>query len=546
MTRTRLLTAALITAATAVGVVDADPEFSAERIKAHVTFLADDLLEGREAGTRGHELAAHYIATQFELLGVKPAGENGTYFQNVDLLEAAQSGTKPRLILTTRRGAQTFEHGRAVMVNGPIAGGTVRLDAPLVFAGYGMKDTTLGYDDYAGLDVRGKIAVVLFGSPKGMDSEVGAHLQSQQSRVAAEQGAIAIVYIFTKLTAAAFPWEQVIELFDQPLTTWMRKDGTPFDPNYGLKAAVLIDPKVAGALFEGATKSGAQVLEEADTAGGRPKGFALQTKAEITVATTVRRFSSPEVIGKIEGSDPRLKDEYVALMGHADHIGIKARGTGDRINNGALDNAAGIATLIEAARAFATDSQRPRRSILFVANTAEEKGLLGATFFANYPTVPIERVTAAIDLDMPMLLYDFTDVVAYGAGHSSLESVFQKAGAAMGVKLSPDPMPEQAIFVRSDHYAMVKVGVPAVMLATGMANGGEAAWAKFFANNYHKPSDDISQSILWSAGAKFAELNYRVVRALADDSAAPRWYADDYFGNLFAPKAAKVPKPSAR
>jgi Zn-dependent M28 family amino/carboxypeptidase len=198
-------------------------------------------------------------------------------------------------------------------------------------------------------------------------------------------------------------------LSDRPLTTWVRKDGTPFDPNYGLKAAVLIDPKVAGALFEGAPKSGAQVLEEADTAGGRPKGFALRTKAEIIVSTTVRRFSSPEVIGQIEGSDPRLKDEYVALMGHADHIGIKPKGTGD--NNGALDNAAGVATLIEAAHAFATDSQRPRRSILFVANAAEEMGLLGATYFANYPTVPIERVTATIDLDMPMLLYDFTYVV---------------------------------------------------------------------------------------------------------------------------------------
>jgi Zn-dependent M28 family amino/carboxypeptidase len=155
-------------------------------------------------------------------------------------------------------------------------------------------------------------------------------------------------------------------------------------------------------------------------------------------------------------------------------------------------------------------------------------------------------VTAAIDLDMPMLLYDFTDVVAYGAGHSSLETVFEKATAAMGVTLSPDPMPEQAIFVRSDHYAMVKVGVPAVMLATGMANGGQAAWAKYLANNYHKPSDDSSQPIVWAAGAKFAELNYRVVRALADDDADVRWYEGDYFGNLFAPKAPKVAKPKGR
>jgi Zn-dependent M28 family amino/carboxypeptidase len=260
----------------------------------------------------------------------------------------------------------------------------------------------------------------------------------------------------------------------------------------------------------------------------------------------VRRFSSPEVIGLIEGADPSLKSEYVALMGHADHIGRKARGSGDRINNGALDNGAGVATLIEVARAVVMAPDRPRRSLLVVANTAEEKGLLGAEYFAHYPTVPIERMTAAIDLDMPMLLYDFTDVVAYGAGHSALEGVFQKAGAAMGVKLSPDPMPEQALFVRSDHYAMAKMGVPAVMLATGMANGGEAAWAKFLTTNYHQPSDDLSQPINWGAGARFAELNYRVVRELADAGAPPRWYSGDYFGDLFAPKAPKAAKPAGR
>ena len=193
-----------------------------------------------------------------------------------------------------------------------------------------------------------------------------------------------------------------------------------------------------------------------------------------------------------------------------------------------------------------TAAERPRRSILVIANTAEEKGLLGAEYFAHYPAVPIERVTAAIDLDMPMLLYDFTDVVAYGAAHSTLAGVFAKAGAAMHVTLSPDPMPEQAIFVRSDHYAMVEMGVPAVMLATGMANGGEAAWGKFLSTNYHQPSDDLSQPIDWQAGAKFAEFNYRVVRELADSATRVQWYSKDYFGDLFAPNAAKVARPAAQ
>lgn len=245
----------------------------------------------------------------------------------------------------------------------------------------------------------------------------------------------------------------------------------------------------------------------------------------------------------IDGRNSRRGNEYVALMAHADHIGMTSEGP-DRINNGALDNAAGVATLLEVARAFATSAERPRRSILVIANTAEEKGLLGAEYFAHYPTVPIERIAAAIDLDMPMLLYEFKDVVAYGATHSTLEKEFRKAGAAMGIALSPDPMPEQAVFVRSDHYSMVKAGVPAVMLATGMANGGKNAWDKFLSTNYHQPSDDLSQPIVWSAGAQFAELNYRVVRMLADEDARPQWYANDYFGNLYAPKAPKAHRPA--
>ncbi len=522
-----------------------EPEFSAERIQAHVTFLADDLLEGREAGTRGYDLAARYIAAQYAAHRVKPGGDNGGYFQTVHLLEAALTGPKPKIVLTTPRGTQTLEQARAVLLTGPIGGGSVALKAPLVFVGFGMKDAAVGYDDYQGLDVRGKIAVVLWGSPKGMDSEIGAHLQSEQARVAAAHGAAAMLVVQTRVGAGVLPWEKAVQYLGEPQTTWVQKDGTPFDPRDGLKASGLIEPKAAAALFDGMPQSLAQILDEADKPGGRPKGMALKSTAEIIVATSVRRYTSPEVVGLIEGSDPRLKDEYVVLMGHADHIGMKAEGSGDRINNGALDNGAGVATLIEVARAFTAAAERPRRSILVVANTAEEKGLLGAEYFAHYPPVPIERITAAIDLDMPMLLYDFTDVVAYGAGHSSLEGALRKAGAAMRVALSPDPMPEQAVFVRSDHYAMVKVGVPAVMLATGMANGGAAAWGKFLAARYHEPSDDLSQPILWSAGARFAELNYRVMRELADAEAPAQWYTNDYFGDRFAPKAAKVPKPAA-
>ncbi|HVQ14626.1 MAG TPA: M28 family peptidase [Vicinamibacterales bacterium] len=476
--KSRVLTIVVaLTSAAAAAVIAAEPEFSADRIRAHVSFLADDLLEGREAGTRGHEIAASYVASQFALLGVKPGGQNGGYFFKVDLLESSLTGAAPTLALTTGRGTQTLKHRGNVFVKGPIAGAAVNLSAPLVFVGFGMKDAAVGYDDYKGLDVRGKIAVVLYGSPKGIDSEVGAHLQSEQARVAAEHGAVAIISVMTHTTARAFPWQQVLVLLRDESSTWVRRDGMPFDPSYGLKASAIIEPAVADALFVGASKTLNQILDEADQTGGRPQGFELKATGTIAVATKVRRFSSPNVVGIIEGSDPKLKNEYVVLMGHVDHIGVKKDGTGDRINNGALDNAAGTATLIEVARALAVAPDRPRRSVLIVANTAEEKGLLGAESFAHAPTVPIDRMIAAIDLDMPMLLYDFTDVVAYGSTHSTLKGVFEKTASAMGIKLSPDPMPEQAVFVRSDHYTMVKQGVPAVMLATGMANGGDKAWA---------------------------------------------------------------------
>ena len=527
-----------------VAAAPADTDFSAERFKAHVTFLADDLLEGREAGTRGHEIAAKYIAAQFESFGLKPGGDDGTYFKKVDLLESALSAPAPTLSITTPAGAKPFKQGVTAMIGGPIGGGSVRVRAPLVFVGYGMTDKAMGYDDYVGLDVRGKIVVVLLGSPKGMDSEIGAHLMHEQPRSAAEHGAAAVLRVPTRLMSTVLPWDKVVQYLGDPVTTWVRKDGTPDDPAYGLKASAMLEPNAAASLFDGAGITLTQILDEADKEGGRPKGRTLKSTAEISVSTKVRRYSSPDVIGVIEGSDPKLKDEYVALMGHADHIGIKRTGKGDRINNGALDNAAGTATLLEVARVL-TATTRPRRSVLIVANTAEEKGLLGAEYFAHYPTVPIEKITAAIDLDMPLITYEFTDVIAYGATHSTLQDTFKQAGAAMKVKLSPDPMPEQAVFVRSDHYAMVKVGVPAVMLATGMENGGSAAWGKYLSDHYHQPSDDVSQPILWKAGAKFAEVNYRVVRALADADAPAKWYDGDYFGNLFAPKASKAAKPSA-
>jgi Zn-dependent M28 family amino/carboxypeptidase len=302
--------------------------------------------------------------------------------------------------------------------------------------------------------------------------------------------------------------------------------------------------KAAETIFSAAKTPLAAVLAAADKPGGRPKGFALATRASFAFTSTQRRFTSPNVLGMIEGSDPVLKNETVILMGHLDHIGIKtnAKPGEDVINNGALDNAAGSAVMLEAARAFAGEAA-PKRSVLFIANTGEERGLLGAEATAAMPPVPIDRIVAAVDLDQPLLLYPFTDVIAFGGDHSTLGETIRRAVGKVGVALAADPMPEETIFVRSDHYTFVKHGVPAILLATGYANGGEAAWKNYLSTHYHRPSDDLNLPINWAAGAKYAEVNYLITRELANAPERPRWYAGDYFGNAFAAAAPKAARP---
>lgn len=303
----------------------------------------------------------------------------------------------------------------------------------------------------------------------------------------------------------------------------------------------------AAALFSGARSSYAQVRADAAKKGARPKGFVLPGTLRLANKATTERVTSPNVVGILPGSDPTLKDQYVVLSGHLDHLGVSPEKPDDepgkdRINNGALDNASGSAVTLEVARVFAEQAVRPRRSLVFLLSTGEEKGLLGAGYYAENPTVPADAIVGDVDLDMPILLYPFTDVVGYGADHSSIGRLAAEAVRPMNLTLAPDPIPQETIFVRSDHYRFVEKGVPAIFLATGYANGGAAASSDFLANCYHKPEDDLSQAINWRAGARFAEANWRITAAMANADEPPRWYAGDYFGSVFAPNAARAVK----
>jgi hypothetical protein len=496
---------------------------SAQRVRADVEFLASDSLEGRDTGSRGYLIAADYVASQFRAIGLEPAGEKGGWFQQVPFRRASFE-TPPRMTLTVGGKTVALEQGKDAGVRPSVTAKTRNLTAGFVFVGYGLKDPRHGFDDYRGLNLKGKIAVALAGTPKGLPSEIEAHLNASKDRMAAEAGAVG----FVEIGDGGRP--NSLRRYNRPLIDWVDTNGRAGSTPAGIVLQLGLSKEIAERLFEGAPRSLASVQSDAKRDGkAGPRGFALRPTLSVQAESKWEDFTSPEVIALLKGSDPTLAAEHVVLMGHLDHLGVKpdAKPGEDAIYNGALDNAAGVATMLEAARLFATQPVRPKRSILFIANTGEERGLLGADYYAGHPTVPASSIVGLVDLDMPLLLYPFTDVTAFGADHSTIGAVVAEAGRSMGVSVSPDPMPEEAIFTRSDHYQFVRRGVPAVLLMTGHANGGKDIWNSWLNKIYHSPQDDLTQKIDWDAGARYALLNYRISRAMADAPARPMWLQGD-------------------
>jgi Zn-dependent M28 family amino/carboxypeptidase len=532
--------AALAVVSPALAQTSPEAQRSAEQIRAHVGFLADDLLQGRETGSPGYDIAARYVAAQFRLLGVKPAGDAGTYFQAVPLVayRAADTGT---YVLRAKDGTATpLGFGEDVSVG--VNPGTTerRLSAPLVFVGHGVVAPERKRDDYKGLNVKGKIVVVLSGGPPGFQTEERAYYASGRTKRAAAQarGAIGLIYLAQPRDEASRPFSDVKRTWQSWSMTWRKPDGAAFEPVPATPSLGTISVAGAAKLFQGAPMGYAQIIAEADKPKGVAPRFALPLSLDVALKTETKLIESANVVGLIEGADPLLKDELVVLSAHLDHLGVTPPVNGDGINNGALDNAGGVATTLEVARAFLESGRPPRRSVLFLMTTGEEKGLLGAEYFARNPTVAEASLVANLNLDMPIMTYDFIDVVAFGSDRSTIGPAVQRAAARMGMALSPDPMPDEGLFVRSDHYRFVEVGVPAAFLMTGFQNGGEARFRGFLASCYHRPCDDLAQPIDYLVGAKFARLNYEITRELTDMPARPAWNPGDFFGRKFAPASA--------
>ena len=520
---------------------------NAERIKAHVEFLADDTLKGRDTGSEGHQIAANYVKSNFKQLGLLPQGEHGTYEQVVTFRKAFLEDGSAKMSIENADGTVSLTFQDDFIMSGSSLENESMVQAETVFAGYGVIAPEFGYDDYHDLDVEGKIVVVLTGRPDDLPSEEGAHLGSGREKIrhAAERGAVGFITIHTPKREKVRSFETSAKYAGTPRLSWVGKDGQPFGKYPEIKGGAYVHHERAEALFTGSEKSLTDIFAR-DTANESIKGFALSAKVTMASKSRHEEITSPNVVATLEGSDPVLKDEYVVFSAHLDHIGVSEHGDNhdegeekDTINNGALDNASGVSILLETARLLASMPEKPKRSVLFVVVTGEEKGLLGSSYFANNPTVPVMQMVANVNLDMPLILYPFADVIAFGSTHSTLGGIVESAANKIDISLSPDPMPEQALFTRSDHYSFVKAGIPSVFLMTGFKSkdpeiDGGKMFGDFLKNHYHQHSDQIDLPIRWDAAASFAEVNMMIGVEIANGENRPVWNEGDFFGKTFA------------
>lgn len=516
-------------------------------MRAHVQFLASDALRGREAGTPDYDVAAQYVAAQFQAAGLRAAGDTGSYLQRVPLTiyKADGEGTMRWTGATGR--SQPLVFGTDYIPAANPARAETQVTAPVVFAGRGIFAPQFGVDDYRGVDVRGKIVAIFAGSPSRFPGEERAYFASAatKAQIAAAHGAVGIVMLDApRAVARQRPFSALVGGYASPKTTWAKPDGTGTSAAPTTPVLGTLSQAAAAKLFDGAATPWSAVVAEAQREDPRYTPVALKGTLAATTRTSFVPAASSNVIGIVPGSDPKLGREVVILSAHLDHIGVSpARADDkpgrDRINNGALDNAIGIASLIEEAKRFATAPSRPRRTVMFLAVTGEEKGLIGSSYFVDHPTVPLRDIVADINLDMPVLLYKFEDMIAFGAQRSSLGPIVTRAVNAIGIGLSPDPMPEQGFFTRSDHFNFVKEGIPALFLWPGIKGAGAKPFEDFLERCYHRPCDDLSQPILWDQGVRFVATNYAIARAVADAPTRPTWNKGDYFGTTYNGPMAK-------
>lgn len=491
----------------------------------HVEALADDSMEGRGTGTPGYDRAADYVIAQLKALGLKPAGIDG-YKQPVAFVEQVVQSGSSSAALVGAQGETPLSVPGDLIFSG--SGGPVpeAMEAPLVFAGYGLHLPEVGHDDFAGLDLKGKIVVVVSGGPASISGALKSHARSERAKWLAEQGAVGLVSLVTP-KQVEIPWDRRIALASAPALYYadaaLRETRTPF-------LGAQLDPAKSALLFEGSGQDFAAIAAAAD-ASAPVASFPLAQRLKARVAATRRDLSSPNLIAVMPGTDPKLKSEYVVLSAHLDGYGVGTPIKGDAIYNGAFDNASGVASLLEIARALKAGKVKPKRSILFAIVTAEEKGLLGSRYFARRPTVPQKAIVADLNFDMALPIFPLTSVTPVGYDQSSLGQDAAAVSQAMNLPIVPDPFPDRNVFIRSDQYAFIREGIPALFFKYGFKAGTpeadtEKAWR---ANLYHSPFDDLKQPVLPAESAKLNAYVTAVTLRVANAPARPTWNEDSFF-----------------
>ncbi len=495
----------------------------------HVTVLAHDSMRGRETGSPEHHKAAVYIADQFRRAGLTAAGTNG-FLQPVQFVARTIDESKSSLVLVQggRETKLVLGEDASFVLRAPLA---PHVDAPVVFAGYGLSLPEYGVDDLAGLDLKGKIVAYLGGLPKGVPGPVLSHSRSQAWQVFRARGAVGMITFSGSRTAAPVFRRNA----SNRLAPQIALAEPALDAQSGNQLSLTFNAARAELLFVGAPQRFAALSALSDSGLPLPH-FELGVRVRSTTSTRERPVVSENVAGIIRGNDPRLRGEYVVVTAHLDHLGVGQPVRGDSIYNGAMDNASGVALLIETARALSARRDSLRRSVVFVAVTAEEKGLLGSRYYANHPTVPEKDIVANLNTDMFLPLMPFRYLMVNGLEESNLADDARRVGAALGVTVITDPEPEENRFVRSDQYSFILRGIPSLSLKVGFTRNSpeHELVKKFRAERYHQPSDDLDQPVDRGSAAAFGRLYAELVKAVANRETRPAWLESSYFKRFSA------------
>ncbi|CAN5289926.1 M28 family metallopeptidase [soil metagenome] len=522
----RRLALPILALSLATPAVSAPPEPTPARIDAwwsHVEAIANDGMEGRLTGSPGYDRAAAYVVDQFKAVGLKPAGTDG-FYQPVELIEQRFLADESSATLRTASGDTALSVPQTVYFRGgyPMP---ATVDAPMVFAGYGLSIPEAGHDDFKGLDVKGKVVVMLSGGPATISGALKSDARSDRTKMLAQMGAVGVIALTTP-KQLEIRWDRQVGISYGPsmyiADNALRDVPVPF-------MAATFDPTKAEMLFAGSGHSFAELSALSDASQPVPT-FALPGSFVAKIAVKTAPVHGKNIIARLPGSDTKLAAENVILSAHLDGLGVGEPIKGDTIYNGTFDNAIGVASVIEAAKAI-VKGKRPKRSILFAIVTAEEKGLLGSRYFARRPTVPATSLVADLNFDMPLPIFALTSVTPLGYDQSSLGEDARAVGDAMGLPIAPDPLPDRNAFTRSDQYSFIRQGVPSLFLKYGFKVGTpeaetEKAWR---ANIYHSPQDNLDQPVMKAEGVKMTDYYIALARRIADNPVRPSWNADSYF-----------------